>query len=101
LSPNVAIWVKLPEYESWRLILASERLNQRSSLGYEQVNAALRKANFPIHRKPAIFLRPMNSPLIEALRNVFASVADVYGMRLGGQTFGDAYIEDAYVYRIR
>jgi hypothetical protein len=26
---------------------------------------------------------------------------DVYGMRLGGQTFGDKYIEEAFVYRIR
>jgi hypothetical protein len=99
-SPNVAIWAKLPEYESWRLILASEHLEQQSALGYGQINAALRKANFPISRKPAIYLRPMSSPMIAALRKIFGGAADVYGMRLGGQTFGDKYIEDAFVYRI-
>lgn len=43
----------------------------------------------------------MKSPMIEALRQAFASVKDVYGMRLGGQTFGDKYLEEAFVYRIR
>jgi hypothetical protein len=43
----------------------------------------------------------MNNPMIQALREVFASTADTYGMRLGGQSFGDKYLEDAFVYRIR
>jgi hypothetical protein len=32
---------------------------------------------------------------------MFSKTADTYGMRLGGQKFGDQYIEDAFVYRIR
>jgi hypothetical protein len=43
----------------------------------------------------------MNRPFIKALRQVFAKVKDVYGMRLGGQTFGDQYLEDAFLYRIQ
>jgi hypothetical protein len=39
--------------------------------------------------------------MIEGLRSAFSSAKDVYGMRLGGQTFGDKYIEEAFVYRIR
>jgi len=35
------------------------------------------------------------------LRQAFASAKDTYGMRLGGQKFGDQYLEDAFVYRIR
>lgn len=27
-APNVAIWAKLPDYEDWRLVIASERLDQ-------------------------------------------------------------------------
>ena len=46
-------------------------------------------------------MRPMDNPMIQALRGVFASAADTYGMRLGGQVFGDKYLEDAFVYRIR
>jgi hypothetical protein len=43
----------------------------------------------------------MNKPFIKALRETFAKAVDVYGMRLGGQTFGDQFLEDAFVYRIR
>jgi hypothetical protein len=42
----------------------------------------------------------MNKPFIETLRQIFGTAADTYGMRLGGQTIGDQYLEDAFVYRI-
>jgi hypothetical protein len=101
-TPNVALWAKLPDYEDWRLVIASERLNQTSPRsGYTEINQAIDKAGIPSHRQPTIFLRPMNNPMIDALRRIFASTSDVYGMRLGGQKFGDKYLEDAFVYRIR
>jgi hypothetical protein len=101
-TPNVALWAKIPDYEDWRLVIASDRLDQSSSLsGYTEINEALKRAGFPFRRKPTISLRSMDKPFIQALRSVFASTADTYGMRLGGQTFGDKYIEDAFVYRIR
>jgi len=100
-NPNVALWAKLPEYEDWRLVIASDRLSQSGSLGgYSQVNSALEKAGIPIGRRPKIFLRPMNKPFIKTLRQIFGKTADTYGMRLGGQTIGDQYLEDAFVYRI-
>ena len=46
-------------------------------------------------------MRPMNNPMIQALRSAYASMSDNYARRLGGQTFGDKYLEDAVVYRIR
>ncbi len=101
-TPNVALWAKIPDYESWRLVIASDRLDQSSStLGYTEINQALNKAGFPLHRKPTISLRSMDKPFIQALRSTFASASDTYGMRLGGQMFGDKYLEDAFVYRIR
>ena len=101
-NPNVALWAKIPDYEDWRLILASDRLDQSSSFsGYTEINEAIKKAGIPIHRKPSIFLRSMDKPFIQALRHAFSSTADTYGMRLGGQMFGDQYLEDAFVYRIR
>ena len=100
--PNVAIWAKLPDYEDWRLVIASDRLDQSSEFsGYSEINEAIRKAGIPFHRKPTIFLRPMDNPMIQALRSSYASMSDNYGMRLGSQMFGDKYLEDAVVYRIR
>jgi hypothetical protein len=101
-SPNVALWAKIPDYEDWRLVIASDQLDQTSSLsGYTEINEALTRAGFPFRRKPTISLRPMDKPFIKALRQTFAAAADTYGMRLGGQMFGDQYLEDAFVYRIR
>ncbi len=101
-TPNVALWAKLPDYEGWRLVIASDRLDHSSSLsGYDEINAAMRKAGISYRKRPAIYWRPMNKPFIQALRQAFASAKDTYGMRLGGQKFGDQYLEDAFVYRIR
>jgi hypothetical protein len=101
-SPKVALWAKLPDYSNWRLILASDRLDQSSPLSaYSEINDAISKAGIPIHKQPTVFMRPMNNPMIKALRRAFGSAKDVYGMRLGGQTWGDKYIEDAFVYRIQ
>jgi hypothetical protein len=101
-SPNVALWAKIPDYEDWRLVIASDRIDQTSSLsGYTEINQSLKRAGFPFRRKPTISLRSMDKPFIQALRRTFASAADTYGMRLGGQMFGDQYLEDAFVYRIR
>ena len=100
-APKVALWAKLPEYEDWRLVIASDRLSQSGSLfGYSQINAAILEAGIPPSKRPSISLRPMDKPFIKALRQAFAKARDVYGMRLGGQTFGDQYLEDAFVYRI-
>jgi len=101
-EPKVALWAKLPEYEDWRLVIASDRIVQTGSLyPYTQINEAMEKAGISISKRPKVFLRPMDKPFIKTLRSVFSRTADTYGMRLGGQTFGDQYLEDAFVYRIR
>jgi hypothetical protein len=61
----------------------------------------MEKAGIPIHRQPTISMRTMDNPFIRDLRRAFASASDTYGMRLGGQKFGDKYLEDAFVYRIK
>jgi hypothetical protein len=101
-DPMVALWAKLPEYEDWRLVIASDRIVQTGSLyPYAQINKAMERAGIPISKRPKVFLRSMDKPFIKALRSIFATAADTYGMRLGGQAFGDQYLEDAFVYRIR
>lgn len=101
-DPNVALWAKLPEYEDWRLVIASDRLSQSGSLSaYSQINETMKKAGIPTYKRPTISVRPMDKPFIKALRRIFGKTGDTDGMRLGGQTFGDQYLEDAFVYRIR
>lgn len=103
-NPDVALWAKFPDYESWRLVIASDHLDQKSEFsGYLEIVEAMDKAGIPIHRQPSIFMRPMDNPMIKALRSssIYASAAGTYGMRLGGQMFGDKYLEDSFVYRIR
>jgi hypothetical protein len=101
-APSVALWMKIPDYDDWRLLIASERLDQESPrAAYTQIVDALRKAKIPSHREPTILMKPMNDPMIQDLRSAFASAADTRGMRLGGQKFGDKFLEDAIVYRIK
>jgi hypothetical protein len=101
-APNVALWAKLPEFEKWRLIISSDCLNQDSPrAGYSQIDTALKKVGIRFPGLPSLALLPMNRPFIQALRRSFASAKDTYGMRLGSQMFGDQFLEDAFVYRIR
>jgi len=41
-----------------------------------------------------------SDPFIKALRKIFGKAKSVEGMRLGGQTRGNRFLDDAYVYRI-
>jgi hypothetical protein len=102
VTPDVALWAVLPEYEDWRLVLASRQLDDRSLLdSYSVINTAMRNAGMTFLTEPTIFFCRMDEPFIQSLRSFFASAGETYGMRLGGQKFGNQYIEDAFVYRIR
>ncbi|WP_263359992.1 hypothetical protein [Acidicapsa ligni] len=101
IVPEVALWVVLPEYEDWRLVIASKSINRLASDGgYGAINAAIRDAHIPLYSTPTIFVRDLNDPFIQSLRSAFGQTSDTYGMRLGGQRFGNQYVEDAFVYRI-
>lgn len=97
----MAIWVQFPEYEDWRFVLASKDLDALD-LGdaYLKVNRILKDAGMSVWETPLIFMMKTTDPFIRALRKVFGRAADVVGMRLGGQRWGDRYIDDAYAYKI-
>ena len=42
----------------------------------------------------------MNDPFIRGLRKLLGKAKNTEGMRLGLQTIGDRFVEDAYVFRI-
>jgi hypothetical protein len=101
LTVKVALWVYLPEYEDWRLVVSAryvEPLEIRAA--YKRLIDALISAGFTPEKTPPILLLPITDPFIKELRRIFAKTRTVEGMRLGSQMIGGRFVEDAYVYRI-
>lgn len=97
----VAMWVHFPEYEDWRFVLASKNLDSSSLReAYSKVNSILISAGLSVWEIPPIFIMKTIDPFIRALRKVFGKTKSVIGMRLGGQTWGDRFVDDAYAYKI-
>jgi hypothetical protein len=96
-----ALWVRFPEYEDWRLVLAAKELDRLELRdAYLKVNKIVKDAGITVWEVPTIYLMKTTDPFIRALRKIFGKAASVVGMRLGGQTWGDRFIEDAYAYKI-
>jgi hypothetical protein len=102
IPTDVALWAYLPEYEEWRLVLASRHLDQIDlKKVYGVLRTVLEREGITRERTPPVMIFRMKDPMIRSLRRIFGKAKSVEGMRLGGQVFGDRYIEDAYVFRIR
>jgi hypothetical protein len=100
LKPVVAMMAVFPEYGDWRLVLSSPDLDQARSLkAHEQVAGVLRGDFIP--RLPTVMLFPTKDPFIRDLRKRYGKVKNITGLRLGGQTFGNRFLDAAYVYRIQ
>jgi hypothetical protein len=99
LGIKVALWLFSPDHDDWFLVLASPQLDG-SKHSYGLVNEGLYKAGYAIEKTPPLWIMPMNDPFIRGLRKLFGKTKSVEGMRLGLQTIGNRFIEDAYVYRI-
>ena len=102
LPLSVALWAYLSEYEDWRLVLASRKLDEVNPIkAYRLVDEALQAAGFSYRQTPTLLIQRMSDPFIRELRRMYGKTKNVEGMRLGGQMIGDRFIEDAFVYRIR
>ena len=98
---SVALWMYLSEYEDWRLVLSAPQFNSRDLRdAYGLLHDSLAPSGFTPRNTPPIMILPMSDPSIRELRRVFGKTKSVEGMRLGGQMFGDRFVEDAYAYRI-
>jgi hypothetical protein len=95
-----ALFVLFPDYSDWRLVLSSPSLDQDHSLKAGKRVHEILQGKFD-YGLPTLMILPTRDTFIKALRNMFSKAASVEGMRLGGQTFGDRFISDAYVYRIK
>jgi len=101
LQVKVALWAILPEYEDWRLVLSSRKFDDGSLRdAYGLLHKALDAVGFPLEQTPTVVILRTSDPFVKNLRKIFGKTKSVEGMRLGGQTIGDRFIDDAYAYRI-
>jgi hypothetical protein len=101
LQVKVALWAVLAEYEDWRLILSPRKFDTDDlRKAYGLLHEALDAADFPLELTPTVVILRTNDPFIKELRKIFGNAENVEGMRLGGQTIDNRFLDDAYVYRI-
>jgi hypothetical protein len=101
LQVKVAMWAVLAEYEDWRLILSSRKFDTDDLRdAYGLLHEALDAAGFPLEQTPPVVILPTSDPFIRAMRKIFGKAESVEGMRLGGQSIGDRFVEDGYTYRV-
>ena len=95
-----ALFAIFPDYSDWRLVLSSPSLDQNHFLkAGEKVHGILHgKFDHPL---PPIMILPTKDPFVRELRKIFGKAKNVEGMRLGGQTIGNRFVDAAYVYRIQ
>jgi hypothetical protein len=96
----VALLMVSSDYDDWRLVLSSPSLDQTHLLkAYEKV-AEILQTQFS-QLLPPILILPTKDPFVKELRRLFGKASNVNGMRLGGQTIGNRFVANAYVYRIQ
>ncbi len=96
----VALWAKTSDYDEPRLFIASPAFDSDSKLEAHSRVANAVQPQFTWSAPNIVILR-MRDRFVMSLRNIFGGTLSVNGMRLGGQSIGDRYVEDAYVYLIR
>jgi hypothetical protein len=100
---SAALWLlNEDEYGGWRLIIGTPNYEKEGRHPYRRFRMALDAGDPGFFAKAdSVFLASNRSPLIKGLRAKYGKFPNVEGMRLGGHSIGDFWIDDAYVYRIR
>lgn len=97
----VAMWIKLPEYGDWRLLLASKKFDNLSfGDAAARIHKVLLNGGLEVWEIPSLFILKTSTPFIRDLRKMFRNTANVAGMRLGGRMWGDRFVDDALTYKI-
>ena len=102
-TPNVALWAKLPDYEDWRLVIASDRLDQIIfTLG---IHGNQRGIEEGWHSDPpkAVDFSPVHGQSVHSRSAPRLSPPQPTptGCDWGARCLEIKYLEDAFVYRIR
>jgi len=99
---TVAFWQYNEDDGDWTLVLGTplyEKLGAKEA--YLRRNKALSTEKPVALSELPLRLEGNRSPLIKGLRKLFGKAAGVEGMRLGGHSVGNVWVDDAYIYRIR
>jgi hypothetical protein len=98
---TAALWNSQPDGGGWRLVLASPRVSEQGPrAAYAAIQDVLSTAHVDLPLRNISAVEP-EEHLVTELR-IFAGTDPapfVGGTRLLGTVVGDAYVEDAYVYR--
>jgi hypothetical protein len=98
---TAALWLLQKERGDWNLVIATPLRDKLGGIeAYGRLHSVLSKQDLSFIEIP-IRLESSRHPLIKALRKIFGKAASVEGMRLGLQSIGGVWIDDAYVYRIK
>src|SRR5690349_19274696 len=63
LKISVALWVYLPEYEDWRLVLSSRKFDSvKLPHAYGLLHDALDAAGLPLEKTPSVMILAMSDP---------------------------------------
>jgi len=101
LRIGAALWLYATEYEDWRVFVSARAFDElKHRAAHHYLDELLIAAGLRPEDTPPIVILPMTDPFIKGLRKMFGKAKSVEGMRLGLQTIGGRFIEDAYVYRI-
>lgn len=102
VTVSIALFANLAEYGDWRMFLAARALDELGfRKAYGLIFESLTAAGIGVEKAPSIQILPMNDRFIRDIRKMFSKTKSVEGMRIGLQSFGDRFVEDGYVYRIR
>jgi hypothetical protein len=94
IKVNAALWAVLPEYEDWRMVVASRQFDKLDFRGaHRLLGDALAPAGLTVYNTPTIMILPMSDSTIKDLRRQFAKAGNVEGMRPGGQMLGNRLLK--------
>jgi hypothetical protein len=64
LAINVALWLNSSDYDDWRFVLSSRRLNDADPRAYGSVRDALQRGGFLREHTPPLLILGMTDPFI-------------------------------------
>jgi hypothetical protein len=102
VTVSVALFANLTEYGDWRMVLAARALDELGlRKAYGLIFESLTAAGISVEKTPSFLIFPMNDSFIRDIRRMYGKSKNVEGLILRTQSFGDRFVEGAYVYRIR
>ena len=103
LTVSASFWLFLPESNMWRLIIASQEVDEHGPRRvYEKIQSVLQGTH---QKAKAITLAEIsavdsNDKWVSVLRKAIRTGHGVSGTRFSRNTIDGHFIEDAYIYRI-